>query len=63
MRVGVLVALVVSALSAVVYGASERSIAQAHTDAHLPYAVLPPEPLAVHDLELSNVLLLSLIHI
>lgn len=59
MRVGVLVALVVSALIATVCGASDHEIAQYNTDAHLPFAVLPPEPLAVHDLELSNVLLVS----
>jgi len=59
MRVGVLVALVICPLSAIVYGAPEHSISQSNTYAHTPYAVLPPEPLAVHDLELSNVLLVT----
>lgn len=56
-RLGVLCLLVVCAVP-LVY-ASSREIARADVDTRFPYAVLPTDPIVLHDLELSNVLVLT----
>lgn len=58
MRLGVwLVVLVESLLLACIHATGDLS--RRNMDAHLPYAVLPTDPLSIHDLELSNVLLVT----
>ena len=58
MRLCMWLTLVVSTVCVLVHAANQ-ALQRMDVDAHLPYATLPTDPLTVHDLELSNVLVVT----
>lgn len=59
MRLGAWLIIVLCTCLACACASKSNELTRMDMDAHLPYAMLPSEPISIHDLELSNVLLVT----